>query len=319
MGIDEELKQRCPHLNRKSVFQEARAIIRQQGPEVLRQHLLAAGIVGDDGLLTTGTKPFNVFARVAAGVMSQPGMEVEQDALGKYKQWYVVACNRPENDEHWESSDPEWVGKASMSKRHRFLTTKDLRWRWFNALAFGLEDLQEAIQELRNMRDACVEYSRNLDWPGPLGLYVHVFPHNSVPSLHIHMVDLSCAGPTFANLAYKNLPLESVLEVLVEEQNAAAAPGFGFSPPSRIGGAIGDAGKGSGGTLEHLTAIVSQLRENHAEMQALLKGVQEQRDSIRQRRHAKLQEANRQLETIRSHLKGLTQAMPSGPSAGAHV
>lgn len=307
MGVDDEVKQRCPHLNRKSAFQEARAVVRQHGAHALRQHLLAAGLVGDDGLLTTGVKPFNVFARVASGVMTQPGMEEEQDALGKYKQWYVVACNRPENDENWESSDPEWVGKASMSKRHRFLTTKDLRWRWFNALAFGLEDLEEAVQEVRNMRDACVEYSRNRDWAGPLGLYVHVFPHNSVPSLHIHMVDLSAAGPTFGNLAYKNLPLEAVLEVLVEEQSAACGPSLAFNPPPR---SIGEAGKGSGGTLEHLTGIVTQLRENHAEMQTLLKGVQEQRDAIRKRRQAKLEEANRQLETIRNHLKGLSQAMP---------
>jgi len=28
----------------------------------------------------------------------------------------VVCCNRAENDEHWQSSAPEWVGKASMSQ-----------------------------------------------------------------------------------------------------------------------------------------------------------------------------------------------------------
>merc|ERR1719203_72456 len=82
--------------------------------------------------------PFNCFARVAAGVMIQPGMDIEQKALGKFQDNFVICCNRPENDEHWDSEDPEWVGRASMSLHHRFLTTKDPHWQWFNSLVFGL-------------------------------------------------------------------------------------------------------------------------------------------------------------------------------------
>jgi hypothetical protein len=50
---------------------------------------------------------------------------------------YIIANNLPANDSHWDSDDPGWVGKASMSKRHRFLIRRNLHWRWFNALIFG--------------------------------------------------------------------------------------------------------------------------------------------------------------------------------------
>ena len=50
---------------------------------------------------------------------------------------YIIANNLPANDAHWDSDDPSWVGKASMSKRHRFLIRRNLHWRWFNALVFG--------------------------------------------------------------------------------------------------------------------------------------------------------------------------------------
>ena len=50
---------------------------------------------------------------------------------------------RPENDEHWASADPEWVGKASMGQRHRFMLVRDLSWNLFNVLAFGLQSVVE--------------------------------------------------------------------------------------------------------------------------------------------------------------------------------
>ena len=69
--------------------------------------------------------------------MSQPGMEAENSLLGDYAEEFMVASNRPENDEHWASDDAEWVGKASMAERHRFLILKNLNWQHFNVLAFG--------------------------------------------------------------------------------------------------------------------------------------------------------------------------------------
>ena len=65
-----------PKLCDAHAFAAARALIRQLGgARALLAELEALGFVSE-GQLTTGTKPFNVFARVAAGVMSQPGLEV---------------------------------------------------------------------------------------------------------------------------------------------------------------------------------------------------------------------------------------------------
>ena len=54
--------------------------------------------------------------------MTQPEMAASNALLGDAGRRYVLCCNRAENDEHWQSSAPEWVGEASMSQRHRFLT-----------------------------------------------------------------------------------------------------------------------------------------------------------------------------------------------------
>ena len=48
--------------------------------EALRGELEASGFV-DGQRLTTTTKPFNLFARLASGEMLQEGMEQEQEAL----------------------------------------------------------------------------------------------------------------------------------------------------------------------------------------------------------------------------------------------
>ena len=81
-------------------FAAVRARLLQMGGALaLRSELEGLGFV-KDGQLTTGTKPFNVFARVASGAMLQPGMEAETAALGEASARYMIACNRPENDEH---------------------------------------------------------------------------------------------------------------------------------------------------------------------------------------------------------------------------
>ena len=213
-----------------ATFYAARCLTKERlgGADALRAKLEEEGFV-EDGKLTTGTKPFNVFARVASGAMSQPGMEKENIALGAFGERFVVASNRPENDEHWESSDPEWIGKASMGKRHRFLTTRDLSWQYFNVLSFGLDgdlsSLRSSIEFLEAMQDAAIAFaSATPGWsadPERLGLYFHCYPHNSVNSLHMHMVDLGCVGPTFEHFEYKNLPLADVLAVLKSELRSA--------------------------------------------------------------------------------------------------
>ena len=211
-------------------FAAARARLREAGgAAALCAYLEASGFAAD-GKLTTGTKPFNVFARIAVGAMAQPGMEAENEALGEFSTRFCVAANRPENDANWASEDEQWVGKASMGERHRFLTTRDLSWQWFNVLSFGIDgdaaSLRAAIAELEALQAAATAFaSRTPGWPAGkdhVGLYFHCFPYNSVNSLHLHMVDLSATGPSFAYHAHKNLPLTAALAVLRAELRLAS-------------------------------------------------------------------------------------------------
>ncbi|CAJ1455591.1 unnamed protein product [Effrenium voratum] len=233
-SLKEELVERVPVLRDAGAFREARRIFREEygGLKALKAELAFAGFV-DSERLTTTTKPFNLFARIAAGEMQQPGMEQEQAALKDFGAAFCVCKNKPENDAQWDSEDPEWVGKASMSARHRFLTTRDLRWTFFNALTLGMTEeegeevpsLAEAIQLLEDLKAAALTYVANVrGWSPKLGLYFHVFGHNSVNSLHLHVVDMAQCGPTFQKLKYKNCSLNAVLKVLQEELALASEP-----------------------------------------------------------------------------------------------
>ena len=186
------------------------------GAQAMCSELEGLGFVAH-GKLTTGTKPFNVFARVMSGALVQPGMHEETAALGSER--FMIACNRPENDEHWDSSDEEWVGKASMGERHRFMLVRDLSWSYFNVLTFGMEDdLQDAIQVLEDMESAAHQFaSKTAGWSRNIGMYLHVYGHSSVNAFHLHLVDLDATGPTHDALDYKNLTLQSALEVLRAE------------------------------------------------------------------------------------------------------
>ena len=71
--------------------------------------------------LTTGTNPFNIFARAGAGLLG-PGNADDNAALERagedYAKRFTVRRNRPENDANWNEGG-KWVGVASMSARHR--------------------------------------------------------------------------------------------------------------------------------------------------------------------------------------------------------
>ena len=71
--------------------------------------------------LTTTKNPFNVFAMAGAGLMGE-GNADDNAALERagedYAKRFKVARNLPENDKQWNEGG-KWVGKASMSARHR--------------------------------------------------------------------------------------------------------------------------------------------------------------------------------------------------------
>jgi len=229
-----EIAAKMPDLNSSSQYRLVRRTIETLGgQQALFNELFRAGLVSEDGQLTTAEKPFNLFARCAAGCMEQPGMAEEQVALGSYQDRWMVCRNRPENDDNWDSEESEWLGRASMSRRHRFLTTKDLHWQWFNAVTFGIVPPEmggvgssEALDTVEEMKAAALTYCANVGgWSDNIGLFFHVFGHNSVNSLHLHILDLQETGPTFNLYAYKNMPLDVVLKVLKEEAIASETQG----------------------------------------------------------------------------------------------
>mmetsp|Transcript_73908 Transcript_73908/g.154004 ORF Transcript_73908/g.154004 Transcript_73908/m.154004 type:complete len:759 (+) Transcript_73908:35-2311(+) len=238
-SVKAELVGRVPVMKDASSYREARRLLTEEfgGYATLREELIRCGFVDEkSGLLTTSTNPFNIFAMVATGKVDQPGMKEENEWLADFADHFIIACNRPVCDEHWDSEDPEWLGKASMSRRHRFLTTKKLHWQWFNALAFGLvppsvggASLAEALNEVERMKAAALRYaSKAKGWSSQVGLFAHIFGHNSVNSLHIHILDMSELGPSFWKQEFKNCPLDAVIKVLREELALQEGPNGGL-------------------------------------------------------------------------------------------
>lgn len=206
-------------LNTTEQYADCRRALREYGLTRLLEQLQELGFVNDQEHLTTGTKPFNVFARIGAGVMKQESMLADQLLIGKHQERFMVACNRAECDDNWESTDPAWLGKASMAKHHRFLITKDMHWKWFNVLVFGmLDNLRESIEFLEAMHEAAKMYVTTKEgWPQRVGFFFHVYALSSVNSLHLHIVDLENCGPTYHKMEHKNMNIEDVINVLKRE------------------------------------------------------------------------------------------------------
>mmetsp|Transcript_29054 Transcript_29054/g.52927 ORF Transcript_29054/g.52927 Transcript_29054/m.52927 type:complete len:780 (+) Transcript_29054:64-2403(+) len=238
-SIKEEIAEQMPELNDASSFRKARRLLQELGgASVLLDELTIAGWVDPDTCtLTVSRRPCNLFARLASGQIKQRRMEHEQHLLGSHKEKFLVCANKSDADEYWDSLAKKRVGRASMSKRHRLLTTRDLAWTWFNALAFGLsaeEELgaadrkkliQNAITEVEAMKDAAMRYASNAGgWSSQVGLFFNIFGHNNVNSLHLHILDMSELGPSFDVHRHKNCPLDDVLKVLREELAAESTP-----------------------------------------------------------------------------------------------
>ena len=123
------------------------------------------------------------------------------------------------------------------------MTVKDLDWRHFNVLTVGMFDpsrhssdsedgeaendkkrlelLDRAHGDLKLMKEAALAYTRAPEtdekWSKNIGLYFNCYPHSFVNSLHMHIVDLSVTGPTYAKLSPRNLSIDEVICVLGEE------------------------------------------------------------------------------------------------------
>lgn len=130
---------------------------------------------------------------------------------------FTMLKNLPQHDEHWNDSSVEWLGKASVSKLHRFVVPNDLDdWTNMNALTLGVDGRQkEKITMLMDMRDFAIELLG--EQVKNLGFFFHVSPFCSVNLLHMHVVDMDNLGPSYDAIKFRNLSLEHVLQVLQEE------------------------------------------------------------------------------------------------------
>ena len=248
-----------PEINTGLKFAEARSFVRDYGINRLARELLAQNYIDKEtGELTTGTMPFNVFARCVSGKLvqnpenkflrdmgkaNQRLEEISRQAGKPYSEHFMVCCNQKDPETNWNSTDPAWLGRASMAERHLFMTVKDLDWRHFNVLTVGMFDpsrhssdsedgeaendkkrlelLDRAHGDLKLMKEAALAYTRAPEtdekWSKNIGLYFNCYPHSFVNSLHMHIVDLSVTGPTYAKLSPRNLSIDEVIFVLGEE------------------------------------------------------------------------------------------------------
>ena len=105
-------------------------------------------------------------------------------------------------------------------------------------LELNIRTLESALACLRTMREAAyafVKEDAKSGWSlreknvfqketnqhgvelADIGLYFHCYPHCSVNSLHLHIVDLSKTGPTYEACRFKNLSMDMVLTALEDE------------------------------------------------------------------------------------------------------
>ena len=105
-------------------------------------------------------------------------------------------------------------------------------------LELNIRTLESALACLRTMREAAyafVKEDAKSGWSlreknvfqketnqhgvelADIGLYFHCYPHCSVNSLHLHIVDLSKTGPTYEACRFKNLSMDMVLKALEDE------------------------------------------------------------------------------------------------------
>ena len=162
-------------------------------------------------VLTTGTKPYNVFARYASKEMENP---VDQSCIKKFSDNWMLCHNRVENDRDWNDVNNKAVSMCGPDENgpgHVFITTKNLNWVGFNITTIVLE---KNVKFLIKLKEVATEYAKYRGW-GKAGFYFHCFPHNSVNSLHLHVCneDEKYIGHMHKECQYKNLPLDVAIAV----------------------------------------------------------------------------------------------------------
>ena len=116
----------------------------------------------------------------------------------------VDSVHHDEEEMREEEANIELNLKTLESARTCLLTMRDA------AHAFVKQDTKSGWS-LRKMTTATGEQLADI------GFFFHCYPHASMNSLHLHIVDLSETGPTYAVFKHKNLRMDYVLTVLERE------------------------------------------------------------------------------------------------------
>ena len=137
---------------------------------------------------------------------------------------FAIATNQAQYggtgpNESWKTA--KTMEKGSMSMFHQFLIVRDTEASLFNALTFGLNDNKEVYEMLCDMELIANLWAEKNGIPQEhLGCYFHVYPGNSIHSLHMHMVDTRAEsiGKAWEVNSHKNLPLHD-LQTYFKVQN----------------------------------------------------------------------------------------------------
>lgn len=135
---------------------------------------------------------------------------------------YAIVNNKPGYggigpSEEWDKAKHMEFG--SMSMYHQFLVVRDTSADMFNALLFGLNLFKNSsnktiLNMLYEMDVIASQWAESKNIPLKyLGCFFHIYPNNSVNSLHMHMVDTreEHLGKAWKVGEYKNLPLKDLI------------------------------------------------------------------------------------------------------------
>ena len=147
----------------------------------------------------------------------RPGKETspEQARMTYFWTWFNVltmglvdvategAVHHDEDEMRDAEASPE-LNMATLKSAHTCLLTMREA-----AYAFVYEDAKSGTKWSlkQGSKDQLVD----------VGLFFHCYPHCSVNSLHLHIVDLSETGPTYGACSHKNLRMNMVLKTLEME------------------------------------------------------------------------------------------------------
>jgi hypothetical protein len=212
----DDVKNKFPIINDETTFREyivhakKNNHIMQIYKYLVNKSLINPTLKANVTLKTEG-EPFNVFARYADNKMKN---FVDQTIIEKYSDEWMICHNRTDNDKNWNdvtNKNVSMCGHDENGPGHVFITTKDLNWKNFNVATLVL---YKKVDFLLKLKEVAKEYAKQRGW-NKAGFYFHCFPHNSVQSLHLHVVneDEKYIGHMFNELHYKNLPLDVAIKV----------------------------------------------------------------------------------------------------------